>query len=86
MVSEQGQANQERQQYGFFSGLGCLGVCTQAEKLNLQPYGFPKLVKNPEGEEPWGEMRESFQPDSTSADPPQITGEPGKAIVSQTAL
>ncbi|KAI4552598.1 hypothetical protein MJT46_017249 [Ovis ammon polii x Ovis aries] len=22
---------------------------TRAEKLNLQPYGFPKLVKNPEG-------------------------------------
>lgn len=56
MVSEQGQTNQVRQQYGFFSGLGCLGVCTQAEKLNLQPYGFPKLVKIPEGEEPWGEM------------------------------
>lgn len=56
MVSEQGQTNQERQQYGFFSGLGCLGVCIQAEKLNPQPYGFPKLVKIPEDEEPWGEM------------------------------
>ncbi|KAI4560937.1 hypothetical protein MJG53_017566 [Ovis ammon polii x Ovis aries] len=29
---------------------------TRAEKLNPQPYGFPKLVKIPEDEEPWGEI------------------------------